>query len=97
MAAVPIEAILIRPTKPDSNGATVTGTAQFIQIARTPPNTNDFPIDMAANDEVERRGVAQTPNKAHLSQSSTLSLAHRSCDPRDRSNRLLDERHSHFV
>ena len=58
MAAVPIEAILIRPTKPDSNGATVTGTAQFIQIARTPPNTNYFPTNMAANDKDERHAVA---------------------------------------
>jgi hypothetical protein len=33
------------------------------------------------NDEVERRGVASAPNEADLSQSSTLSLAHRRCGP----------------
>ena len=36
----------------------------------------------ASNDEVERRGNASTSNEAHLSQSSTPSLAHRSCGPR---------------
>jgi hypothetical protein len=43
-----------------------------------------------SNDEVERREVAPTPNDADLSQSSTLSLAQRRPNPRDRSNRLLD-------
>jgi hypothetical protein len=58
-----IEAILIRPTKPDSNGATVSGTARFIQIVPTLPNTKYFPTTMATNDEVERRGVAPTTNE----------------------------------
>jgi hypothetical protein len=47
---------------------------------------------MTSNDEVERRAGAPTPNKDALSQSSTPSFAHRSCSPRDRSNRLLDAR-----
>jgi hypothetical protein len=34
------------------------------------------------NDEVERRGVALTPNEADLSRSSIPSLAHRSRAPR---------------
>jgi hypothetical protein len=42
------------------------------------------------NDEVERRGIALTSIEAALSQSSIPSLAYRRCDPRDRSNRLLD-------
>jgi hypothetical protein len=44
---------------------------------------------MYANDEVERRGNAATSIEAALSQSSTPSLAHLRCDPRDRSNRWL--------
>jgi hypothetical protein len=43
-----------------------------------------------SNDEVERRGVAQTQNKIGLSQPSTPSLAQRRRIPGDRSNRLLD-------
>jgi hypothetical protein len=46
-------------------------------------------LEKAPNDEVERRGIAPTPNEAALSQSSIHSLAHRRRDPRDRSNRLL--------
>src|SRR5580658_1691500 len=37
---------------------------------------------VSSNDEVERRGVAPTPNEAALSQSSTPSLAYRRRNPR---------------
>jgi hypothetical protein len=43
---------------------------------------------MASNDEVERRGIAQTTNEADLSQSSTPPWLIEDA-PRDRSNRLL--------
>ena len=43
-------------------------------------------VSWASNDEVERREVAPATNEDALSQSSTPSLAHRRCDPRDRSN-----------
>jgi len=44
---------------------------------------------LVANDEVERRAAAPLRNEDALSQSSTPSLAHRSPNTRDRSNRLL--------
>jgi hypothetical protein len=40
------------------------------------------PLPSWHSDEVERRGVATTPNEADLSQSSTPSLARRRRDPR---------------
>jgi hypothetical protein len=40
-------------------------------------------LSMTPNDEIERCGVAPTPNEADLPQSSTPSLAHRSYDPRE--------------
>jgi hypothetical protein len=52
---------------------------------------------VASNDEVERRGFAATLIEGSLSRSSNPSLAPRRCDPRDRSNRLLDGRQCDYL
>src|ERR1700722_3232832 len=57
-------------------------------IGRTPPAVSS---NMAANDQVERRGIALPTDEADLCRSSIHSLAHRR-RARDRSNRLLDYR-----
>ena len=46
-------------------------------------------VQSVPNDEVERRGDAQTSNEADLSRSSTPSLAQRRYYPSARSNRLV--------
>src|ERR1700737_192949 len=52
------------------------GISPYISMAR------QRYAEATTNDEVERRGDAAPTNEADLSQSSTPSLAHRSCNPR---------------
>jgi hypothetical protein len=47
-------------------------------------------VPHATKDRVDQRATGPTSIEAELSQSSTLSLAHRRRDPRDRSKQLLD-------
>jgi hypothetical protein len=67
----------------------------YVSRAATPNSVQVIArtVIVSSNDEVERRAVAPTSIEADLFQSSTPSLAQRRCNPRDRSNRLLDSPH----
>ena len=54
-------------------------------------------VDIAPNDEVERRGIATPTNEADLSKSSIPSLAHRRCAPRSLEPIVRRTEYNHWV
>ena len=75
------EAILIRQRSLPQAKPLRPAPRYCFKLREGSPTQKILPTNLASNDEVERRGVAPTSNEAHLSRSSTLSLAHRRRDP----------------